>query len=106
MAIIQDPKTEEEKSFSIPLASEKFFEDIWESLAEELELQWIPAFLSGVDVIEDDLDDIFLELEKLEILAKEKLKRDDIAQLQERIKLIKDKLPGAFKRAGVIVFIG
>jgi len=106
MAIIQDPKTDEEKSFSIPLASEKFFEDIWEPLAEELELQWIPTFLSGVDVIEDDLDDIVSELEKLEVLAKEKLNQDNFSQLQERIKLIKDKLPGAFKRVGAVVFIG
>lgn len=106
MAIIQNPETEEEKLFNIPLATESFFENFWEPLAEELELQWIPAFLSGIDICNDDLDDIFSELDKLEILAKKKLNHIEFEQLDERINILREKLPDAFKRNNAIIFIG
>jgi len=106
MIIIQDPETEEEKAFSIPLASEKFFTDVWEPLAEELELQWVPTFLSGVDVRNEDLHDILSEIKQLEDLGKKKLSPDEIIQLCGRVNLLREKLPHAFNRAEAIVFIG
>lgn len=49
-AFILNPVDELEKSLSI-LVAKKFFLQVWNKGCKELELEWIPIFLTGIDIL-------------------------------------------------------
>ncbi|MFW5443932.1 MAG: hypothetical protein ACKE51_06475 [Methylococcaceae bacterium] len=106
IAIVQDAKTEEEKLFNIPISTEKFFKEVWLPLAKDLDLQWIPVFQTGIEILKEDLPNIFSELDKLEELAKRTLNKEQFSQIHTRLNLIRDNLPDGFIRDGAVIYIG
>jgi hypothetical protein len=102
-ALIQNPQNEEEQSFSVPVASERIFEKRWTPIIEELQLEWLPLFSTGVDLEKIDLDDILSELNLFKASYIEKFGAD---QVVDRVNLLSDSLQKVFYRDDVKVFIG
>ena len=105
-AFILDPVDEIEKSLSISIATEEFFSRVWNLGCQELKLDWIPIFSTGVDVIKEDLASIKIELKKLKGWAEDNLSQEDFEKINLRINELEAKLPKMFKRSNAIVFIG
>lgn len=105
-AIIQDPETDQEKQFYVPIATERWFRDVWLKLAQELQLEWVPLFRTGVQVEKHDLSAVLEELDRLDDLARRKLAAVELAQLTERLTDVRDALSTAFEREGAIIYIG
>ncbi|PYE51796.1 hypothetical protein HUB98_07140 [Paenibacillus barcinonensis] len=105
-ALILDPQNDYEKSFFIPVATESFFKECWLPAIESLELQWTDLFTTGVDVEEEDVPHIIEELVLIKEWAAKFLNEEQKEKMFERIKGLQDKLPLAFQRKDVVVFIG
>ncbi len=103
LTIIQNPENEEEKAFSLPVATESVFDDRWKPIIEELGLQWLPLFSSGVDIAEIDLKDVLNELEIFKSGYISKIGED---QVIDRVDLLIKNLPKAFVRKDVMIYIG
>lgn len=102
-AFIQNPQNDEEESFSVPVASENTFAQRWEPIIEELELQWLPLFSSGIDLDEIDLKDVLAELDQFKSAYIDKYGNDEVI---ERADLLSNSLRKVFSRSGLKVFIG
>ncbi|WP_274650919.1 hypothetical protein [Paenibacillus humicola] len=105
-AFIPEPENEFEQLFSVPVATEAFFQACWEPAVEPLGLQWVPGFASGIDVTKDDLPAVLAELEKLKLWAETELSGDRRDKMLERLERLAAELPHAFRREGAVVFIG
>lgn len=75
-AFILNPVDELEKSLSI-LVAKKFFLQVWNKGCKELELEWIPIFLTGIDILPKGLTAIEVELDKLKKWSKANLPKQD-----------------------------
>ncbi|MCQ6560968.1 hypothetical protein [Paenibacillus mendelii] len=104
-AYIPHPENEEEFGFNVPVASEAFFKAYWEPAAEELNLQWVPIFSTGIDVSEEDLPDVLDELNRLKQWAAAR-GGEEMEQMLGRIDLLITQLPQAYRREGAVVYIG
>jgi len=102
-AFIQNPQNYEEESFSIAAASENTFAKKWEPIIEELQLQWIPLFSSGIDLEEIDLKDVLAELNQFKSAYIDKYVKDEVI---DRADFLSNALKKVFNRAGLKVFIG
>jgi hypothetical protein len=103
LALIQNPQSEEEKSFSVPVASESIFQQRWEPIIEELQLQWLPLFSTGIDLEKIDQKDVLDELSRFKASYIEKFGSDEVI---DRVNLLSDSLKKVFSRDGAKVFIG
>lgn len=105
-AFILNPVDEIEESLNIPVASEEFFSRVWNKGCQELELNWIPIFSSGIDILKEDLTSIIIELEKLKKWSENNLLKKDMEKINNRIDNLETELPKMFKRKDAIIFIG
>jgi hypothetical protein len=105
-AIITKPENEHEQQFNVPVATELFFQQYWAPAVNELGLQWVPAFSSGIDLLKEDLPAVLDELNRLKAWACSELSGPLMKQMVERIERLDTELPKAFEREGVVVFIG
>jgi hypothetical protein len=105
-AFISNPINNSEEGLNIPFASELFLKKTWLYGSQELDLEWIPLFLNGIDITKKDLPLIIEEIEKLKIWAKQKLSQEDCENIEKRINFIKEELPKFFLREDALVFIG
>ncbi|MGE6261164.1 hypothetical protein ACQKCU_25380 [Heyndrickxia sporothermodurans] len=103
---ILNPQNEFEKSFYIPVATESFFNECWLPAIESLGLQWSELFSIGVDVEKENVADIIEELIQIKKWARKNIHEEHQINLFERIKILQDKLPQAFRRKDAVVFIG
>ena len=104
-AFIPDPVNKEELGFNVPVASEAFFKSYWEPAAEELGLQWVPIFSTGIDVSLEDLPDVLDELNRLKQWASRR-GGVEMEQMLSRLDLLITQLPQAYRREGAVVYIG
>lgn len=104
-AFIPHPENEEELGFNVPVASEAFFNAYWMPAAEELNLQWVPIFSTGIDISEEDLPDVLGELDRLKQWAAGR-GGEEMEQMLSRIDMLMARLPQAFEREGAVVYIG
>jgi hypothetical protein len=105
-AFIDNPKTDVEKSFYIPIATEHSFTSLWEPAFESLDLQWIPSFAIGIDISREDLQNVLIELSQIREWVQENLSDIKSQQVIERVDILLKELPSAFSREDVIVSIG
>lgn len=105
-AIILNSKNEFEEKFYVPVATEAFFQECWEPAIEELELKWVKVFSVGIDLEKEDLPHVMRELSQIKKWARINLNSEQQIQIIDRIELLETELPKAFKRKGIVVFIG
>ena len=89
--IIDNPETDDERLFIIPVSSEDFFKKVWSKIALDLNLKWIPLFQTGVKIERCDLDQLFNELDLITAFVKENLKNSNGDHLLVRIALMEPK---------------
>lgn len=105
--IIDDPKNEEEKLFYIPLATEKTFENYWNKAANQLNLQWVPVFSTGITIEYEDLPFIINELNMVFNWVKEHVVNlETQKELLNRIEYILENLTIIFKQESIKLYIG
>ncbi len=104
--IICNPVSDYEESIYIPVATELFFEKNWLMGCNELDLEWIPAFHSGIEIEKQNLNDVLNELQEILIWAKKRLDYDNYAMMNKRIELLIEKLPFLFIRNDIRIYIG
>lgn len=105
-AFVLNPVNEIEKSLSILIATKEFFSRVWVKGCEELKLEWIPIFSTGIDILRQDLIPIKIELEKLKKWSEKNLSKQDKEKIIDRINKLEINLPRMFNRKDAIVFIG
>jgi hypothetical protein len=105
-AFVPDPVNGFERQFHIPVAAEAFFAEYWEPAAEQLGLQWVPLFSTGIDITKEDLPAVLDELARLKEWASNQPGGERIAKLASRIELLQAELPKALERDGAVVYIG
>ncbi|WP_163853380.1 hypothetical protein [Paenibacillus elgii] len=105
-AFIQQPVNEYEEKFNIPVATDSFFKECWIPPIEELKLEWVNVFSIGLDMVKEDLPFVMEELAQIKEWAKINLPNEQQIKIIERIELLEAELPNAFRREGVVVFIG
>ncbi|MEF3313715.1 hypothetical protein PV433_33020 [Paenibacillus sp. GYB004] len=105
-AFVPDPVNGFERQFHIPVAAEAFFAEYWEPAAEQLGLQWVPLFSTGIDITKEDLPAVLDELARLKEWALNQPGGERIAKLASRIELLQAELPKALERDGAVVYIG
>lgn len=105
--MIDNAKNGEELLFYIPIATETVFKKYWLSAAQEFKLKWIPIFLTGILVTEEDFPEIISEFNLVKRWVDKQLIDSEIkAGLLARIDYIIKKLPDAFKQKDVKLYIG
>ncbi len=104
-AFIDNPKTEEEKSFYIPIATEQSFTSFWKPACERLGLQWIPSFAIGIDISREDLQNVLIEFSQIREWFQENLSDVESKQVVERVDILLKELPSIFSREDIIVCI-
>lgn len=105
--MIDEPENEEEKLFYIPLATEENFENYWNKAANQLNLQWVPFFSSGIIIEYDDLPFIIDELNMVINWMKDHVTNlETKKELINRIQYILEKLPNLFKQNNIKLYIG
>lgn len=105
-AFVPDPVNGFERQFHIPVAAEAFFAEYWEPAAEQLGLQWVPLFSTGINITKEDLPAVLDELARLKEWASNQSGGERIAKLASRIELLQAELPKALERDGAVVYIG
>ncbi|GIN87394.1 hypothetical protein J6TS2_37800 [Heyndrickxia sporothermodurans] len=103
---ILNPQNEFEKNFYIPIATESFFNECWLPAIESIGLQWSELFSIGVDIEKENVADIIEELIQIKEWARKNVHEEHQNKLFERIKILQEKLPQAFRRKDAVVFIG
>jgi hypothetical protein len=83
-AVINNPITEDESKFYVPVSTETFFDECWYPGCEALNLKWISAFSYGVDIEKENFSEVELELIRLRKWAGEYLSDE------KRLILLKD----------------
>lgn len=106
IAYIPGARTEEERRFHVPVATETFFASYWQPAAEQLKLQWIPLFSTGVDIELVDLPDVLEELGRLKQWGQMQAPSEQREQLLSRIELLETGLPRALEYGHRVVYIG
>ena len=104
-AFIDNPETDDEKNFYLPISTEQVFDSSWQPGCQSLGLQWILNFAVGIDISKKDLPSIISELNQLKDWAKGNLSDSENKQVIERIEILTTKLPLVFSRQDVIVSI-
>lgn len=105
-AIILAPQNEYEQHFSIPIATQYFFETYWILAFESINTEWIVGIRYGIDVTKEDAVCLIHELSLLKEWARRNLQGEVQEQMLSRIELLATKLPTAFQRGDAVVFIG
>lgn len=105
-AIILEPQNEFEQHFSIPIATQNFFETYWIPAIESINTEWIVGIRYGIDVTKENAVCLIHELCLLKDWARRNLQGDVQEQMLSRIELLETKLPTAFQRGDAVVFIG
>lgn len=104
--MIDEPENEEEKLFYIPLATESIFDSYWNKAANQLNLQWVPVFSSGIIIEYEDLPFIINELNMVINWVKDYVTNlETKKELLNRIQYIIEKLPIIFKK-NIKLYIG
>ncbi|MBT2288738.1 hypothetical protein J7E73_06230 [Paenibacillus albidus] len=106
LAFILEPTDEFEQEFSIPVASESFFNECWGPAIKALQLKWVEHFSWGIDVRKEDLDKVINELLQIREWSLHNLIEAKQEHILYRIDLLITKLPAAFRRENAVVFIG
>lgn len=105
--MIDKPKNETEKSFYIPVATEKTFQTYWMKASEDLNLKWVPIFKTGIFIESEDKQVVSKEI----LLVKEWVIKnvsdlDKKMSLEERIDYILDSLSKIFEDKSIKLYIG
>jgi hypothetical protein len=104
--VISNENIPEEKWENTPIASEENFEKIWLPICEQLQLEYIPLFETGLDIDSGSLEEVMIELNHLkEELIKKKGINDTYIKSLERVNNLLKILPVAVKIYSQ-VFIG
>lgn len=106
IALILGPTNEFEQEFSIPVASESFFNECWVPAIKAMNLKWVEHFSWGLDIKKEDLDKVINELLQIREWALHNLIEAKLVHILYRIDLLITKLPTAFRRENAVVFIG
>ncbi|WP_282940477.1 hypothetical protein [Paenibacillus sp. RC67] len=106
VAYILDPTDELERVFSIPVASESFFNECWVPAIKAMQLKWVEQFSWGIDIRKEDLDKVINELLQIREWSLHNLFEVKQAHILYRIDLLITKLPTAFGRENAVIFIG
>lgn len=106
LAFILEPTDEFEKEFSIPVASESFFNECWVPAIKALQLKWVEHFSRGIDIKKEDLDEVINELLQIREWSLDNVFEAKQEHFLYRIDLLITKLPSAYRRDNVVVFIG
>lgn len=106
LAFISDAKNKAEQSFSIPVASEQFFNNVWLQGINKLDLKILAQIQYGLEFEKFELPVVISELDRLLNWAYENLKGSDRELIEERIKLLMEKLPEAFMDNNIKIYIG
>ncbi|CAH1203865.1 hypothetical protein PAECIP111893_02095 [Paenibacillus plantiphilus] len=105
-AIILEPQNEFEQHFSIPVATQNFFERFWIPAIESINTEWIAGIRYGIDVTKEDAVFLIHELSLLKDWVRINLQGDVQEKILSRIDLFETTLPTAFQRGDAVVFIG
>jgi hypothetical protein len=105
-AVINNPITEDESKFYVPVSTETFFDECWHPGCEALNLKWISAFSYGVDIEKKDVPEVKSELIRLRDWAIEYLQDEERTHLIERLDTLMDKISKSFIRDDLSIFIG
>lgn len=104
--IVANPTTPEQQLINIPVATEEVFNNIWLTASDELGLQLVPVFSSGIDIGVEELDDLLIELGRLKRWAESREPQTaEMIQMQERISRLIEEMPPIVTSASE-VFIG
>lgn len=97
---------EDDKSFgeTIPIASQRYFTDVWLKVAEQLKLKLIPLFECGADFDQTDIPVILDELDSLQQACQKRF--DPSEHIFQRIGLLRETLMELKKRGEIHLFIG
>jgi hypothetical protein len=106
VVFISDAKNEVEEKFSIPVASEQFFKKYWVHAIEELNLELLSQIEYGLELEYSELSIIIYELNRMLKWVENNLSGSDKSLMEERIKLLIEKLPEAFIDVSNKVYIG
>lgn len=106
-AFILNPQNDFERNFFIPVATESFYKEGWLPVIESLGLQWTNLFTTGVDIEKEDVSVVIDELIQIKEWVERNIKKvEQREKWIERIEILKVKLPKAFQREDVVVYIG
>jgi len=105
--IIDEPKNEEEQLFFIPVATEEFFTSYWLKASNELQLNWVPIFETGIVIEKEDMPVILKEIKLVKGWIEKNVKNIDIKiDILKRINYISENLPKAFEKENIKLYVG
>ncbi|EAC8434588.1 hypothetical protein IT97_12840 [Listeria monocytogenes] len=105
--IIDEPKNEEEQLFFIPVATEEFFTNYWLKASNELQLNWVPIFKTGIVIEKGDMPVILKEIKLVKKWIEKNVKNIDIKiDILKRIDYILENLPKAFEKENIKLYVG
>ena len=106
--IISNPVNEQESSFIVPIATEKVFQDYWLPVIEELDLNWLRCFQSGMEIEKEELEFVLKDLVQMQKGIKRYMNSERGIQINERLKNLCKELVDVFNgsRSDVKVYIG
>ncbi len=88
---------------SLPVATEVVFERSWLPVCEELGLEWLPLFESGLPVAEEDRPFVLAELERFEKTIRA---ADPDSEIADRARSLTDALRAIDFGSGTSAYIG
>lgn len=95
VAMIMNSQCEEEKNFSIPIATQQMYNDVWEKTITKLELPlWGKLTYDMFDFTKEELPQVLEELDQINQYFQQSAFLDKATKLflSERVALIKDRL--------------
>ena len=105
-AIITHPQNKYEETFSIPIATQSFFNKYWIKAIEETQGELITGFMYGIDISKKDIPELLRQLFQVKEWVNKNIFGEDSEHMLKRINLLIEQLPLAFNRYDAIVFIG
>lgn len=105
-AFLLDAGSDKVPPFFVPVASERFFINVWMPAAHALQLKYVPLFQTGLDLEKADLESVLIELHKLGEWVALNNSSEVSASVHERIDLLIEALQRTFRSHGAKIFIG
>ncbi|CAM4249981.1 hypothetical protein HCA64_03130 [Listeria booriae] len=105
--IVDEPRSDDERLFFIPVATEEAFKKYWLKASQDMQLMWVPIFESGVVIEAEDLEAIVDELKKVKVWSLENIENLEIQKgAVDRIDYIIGTLPKGFAQRDTKLYIG
>lgn len=103
--IMKPEELKNEGGMYVPVSTEEFFYNVWVPIIEKLELKWLAHMSFGLDITNENLQEVLKELGVLSTWVQES-EHAYCTALQERITNLEAMLHKAFAHKNVVVYIG